>query len=231
MNGPHILRDFDLALRNLRGDVLTMASLTRQNLQRAVQGLLQRDIELCRRVIADDTEIDEYESGMDRIGMELMLRFHPVAADLRMVIASMKIATNLERISDHAVNIAKRAKKMLKRSELEEAKWIEPLYLLADHELLDATTSYADGDAELGAGLHKRDKELDRMHKKMTAALSQRLDGAVAGGRSEDFLHLIFMVRSLERVGDLSVNIGEDAVFMKSAKDIRHGGRATEGGN
>ena len=231
MNGPHILKDFDLALRTLRGDVLTMASLTRQNLARAVQGLLQRDVELCRRVIADDTEIDEYESGMDRIGMELMLRFHPVAADLRMVISSMKIATNLERISDHAVNIAKRAKKVLKRSELDEARWIEPLYQLADQELLDATTSYADGNAALGAGLHERDKELDRMHKKVTAALSQRLDGAVVGGRSEDFLHLIFMVRSLERVGDLSVNIGEDAVFMESAKDIRHGGRTAEGPN
>lgn len=205
-----------------------MASLTRQNLQRAVDGLLQRDVELCRRVIADDSEIDEFESAVDRTGMDLMLRFHPVAADLRMVISSMKIATNLERISDHAVNIAKRAKKILKRSELAEATMIEPLYHLADALLLDAVTAYVDGNAALGAGLHVRDKELDRMHKALTATLSQRLDGGGAGGRSEDILHLIFMVRSLERVGDLSVNIGEDAVFMESARDIRHGGRDPE---
>jgi phosphate transport system protein len=217
MNGPHIFKGFDQALQSLRGEVLTMASLTRQNLQRAVDGLLQRDVELCRRVIADDSEIDEFESAVDRTGMDLMLRFHPVAADLRMVISSMKIATNLERISDHAVNIAKRAKKILKRSELAEATMIEPLYHLADALLLDAVTAYVDGD-----------KELDRMHKALTATLSQRLDGGGAGGRSEDILHLIFMVRSLERVGDLSVNIGEDAVFMESARDIRHGGRDPE---
>jgi len=227
-NGPHILKDFDLALRALRGEVLGMAGLSRQNLEGAIEGLFKRDVERCRVVIADDTEVDEYETAIDRTGMDLLLRFHPVATDLRMVISSMKIATNLERISDHAVNIAKRAKKILKRSELVEVQWIEPLYQLADQQLRDAVRSYADGNAELGAGLHERDKELDRFHKKTTGLLSQRLD-AGANGRSEDFLHLIFIVRSLERIGDLAVNIGEDAVFMEIAKDIRHGGRASEG--
>jgi phosphate transport system protein len=81
-------------------------------------------------------------------------------------------------------------------------------------------SAYTDRDTVLGESLHLRDKELDRMHKRLIATFSSRLEEGGAG--TEDFLHLIFVARSLERIGDLSVNIGEDAVFLDSARDIRH---------
>jgi phosphate transport system protein len=144
-----------------------------------------------------------------------------MATDLRLVITSMKMAHNLERISDHAVNIAKRSKKICKAAPLEEAGLTEPLYLLADKLLRDALLAYTDANAELGESLKARDKELDRLHKQMIASLSGRLEDAQ--GRSEHLLHLIFVARSIERIGDLAVNIGEDAVFLGEARDIRHG--------
>lgn len=217
---PHIIRAFDQAITLIRTEVIAMAGQARFNLERAMEALFTRDIEKCRAVIADDTEVDEAELRIDRIGMDTLVRFHPVASDLRLVISSMKVAANLERISDHAVNIAKRARKMLARPEFAETQLVEPLYALADQQVRDALSAYTDRNAALGESLQLRDKELDKMHKRLIATFSARLEEG--GDRAEDFLHLIFVARSLERIGDLSVNIGEDAVFLDSARDIRH---------
>jgi phosphate transport system protein len=220
MQGPHILHDFDHAISSLRGEVLSMAGKARHNLERAVKALLDRNVELANAVIADDDEVDLHERHIDQLGMEILVRFHPMATDLRLVVSSMKISMNLERISDHATTIAKRARKMSANQELPDSTLIEPLYTLADHLLRDAITAYSDNDAVLGASLHARDKELDRMYKEATATFGTRIEQS--GGRSQDYLHLILVVRSLERVGDLAVNIGEDAVFLQAARDLRH---------
>jgi phosphate transport system protein len=225
MHSPHILRDFDQAISTLRGKVLEMAAKARHNLERAVRALLERNPELANAVIADDDEVDESERIIDHLGMDILVRFHPVATDLRLVVSSMKISMNLERISDHATNIAKRAKKVSAGQQLPDVTLIEPLYTLADHLLRDAISAYSDRNAVLGAALHARDKELDRLHKSVTATLGSRIEQG--GGRSEDYLHLILIVRSLERVGDLATNIGEDAVFLEAAKDLRHASAAT----
>ncbi len=217
---PHILRDFDAAITRLRSDVLAMAAKTRVNFERSVTAALERNAELANAVIADDDEVDDLERAVDRLGMDILARYQPVASDLRLVVSSMKIAMNLERISDHATNIAKRARKMSRNGELPDANLIEPLYTLADNLLRDAVAAYSDADAGLGASLHARDKELDKLHKQATATYAARIDGTA--GRGEDYVHLILIVRSLERVGDLAVNIGEDAVYLEAARDLRH---------
>jgi len=217
---PHIIRDYDTAIRHLQEDLLNMAALTRQNLEQAMQALLRSDIDLANTVIAADSDVDELERLVDQTGMEILVRFHPVATDLRMIIASMKISTNLERISDHAVGIAKRARKIYRCQPMQEVQWIEPLYTHAYALLRDAMDSYANHDPVLGQSLHDKDKELDRLHKQLTRTLSEQLESP--DGSSASWLHLIFIARSLERIGDLSVNIGEETVFLESAKDIRH---------
>lgn len=225
MNQQHIFHELDNTMNALKDKVLLMASLTRQNLERSIHALLNRDIDLARSVIGDDTEVDELEMKIDQIGMDILLRFHPVATDLRLVITSMKMAHNLERISDHAVNIAKRAKKICKSTDTVETTIIEPLYTKAEKLLRDALLAYTDANPELGLGLKLADAELDAEHKQVIAMLSGRLENA--GPRAENLLHLIFVARSLERIGDLSVNIGEDSVFLSEARDIRHEHRKT----
>ena len=220
MTSPHILQDFDHAIASFRAELLAMAGKARHNLERAMRALLERNEELANAVIVDDTDVDDHERRIDELGMEILTRFHPLASDLRLVISAMKISGNLERISDHATNIAKRARKMSAHPEIQEVTLIEPLYTLADQLLRDAIASFSDRDANLGASLHARDKELDRMHKSVTSIYGERIENQ--SGRSEDYLHLILVVRSLERVGDLAVNIGEDAVFLEAAKDLRH---------
>jgi phosphate transport system protein len=220
MNQPHIFHEIDNVMGNLKDKILLMASLTRQNLERSIEALLTRNIDLARMVIGDDSEVDELEVRIDALGMDILVRFHPVASDLRQVITSMKMAHNLERISDHAVNIAKRAKIICKSSETVESAIIEPLYTMAEKLLRDAMLAYTDQNTLLGESLKSGDKELDTAHKEVTALLSSRLESA--GSRAENLLHLIFVSRSLERIGDLAVNIGEDSVFLSEARDIRH---------
>lgn len=219
-SAPHIIKDFDLALAVLKGDLLTMAAKTRHNLERAIQALLQRDGELANSVIADDDEVDELERSIDKSGIALLVKYHPMASDLRFVISSMKISVNLERISDHATNIAKRAKKINTTPELGDVTLLEPIYTMADELLRDAISSYSDSNGHLGASLHVRDKELDKLYKATTAKFGTRIQEVE--GRSHEYVHLIFIARSLERVGDLASNIGEDAVYVELAKDLRH---------
>lgn len=216
----HIFRDYDTTLRQFQELLLTMAALTRQNLEHAIKALLLNDNDLAHEVIAADNDVDELERKVDHLGLEALLRFHPVATDLRMIIASMKISTSLERISDHAVGIAKRARKLNQLGAQAEAQWLEPLYSLAYSLLRDAMDSYTNHDPALGESLHEKDREIDRLHKHLTRSYSAKLEAHE--GPPESWLHLIFVSRSLERIGDLSVNIGEETVFLESAKDIRH---------
>jgi phosphate transport system protein len=104
----HINSSFDAALYGLKNDVLMMSSLTDRMFQTAVEGLLNRDSDLCRQVVADDEEIDALEKKLDLEGIKLLVRFQPVASDMRKVISAMKISTSLERIADGSVTIAQR---------------------------------------------------------------------------------------------------------------------------
>ena len=108
----HISSSFDAALYGLKNDVLMMSSLTDRIFQAAVEGLLNRDSDLCSQVVADDDEIDLLEKKVDLDAINLLVRFQPVASDMREVISAMKISTCLERIADQSVTIARRAKRL-----------------------------------------------------------------------------------------------------------------------
>lgn len=219
-DSPHILGSFEQALREARNHVMRMASIAEQNLEHAVRGLLTRNAEHCNEAIAEEEEVNQLERRIDADSFEILMRYNPVASDLREIIAGMKVASNLERISDEARNIARRARKLLKHPEIPEAHLIEPVYEQAASILRDAMRAYAEGNTELAISLYARDKELDSAHREVIRELSKRMDRDA--DQVKQFLHLVFMVRSLERVGDLAVNIGEDAVFLINAEDIRH---------
>src|ERR1700694_6074094 len=102
----HILGTFDEALASLRNNVLMMAGLTERSLDRAMKGLFQRDDDLCTHAIADDEEIDQLEKQIDKDGVDVLLRFQPVAFDLRRVVSAMTLSPYIERVGDQATTIA-----------------------------------------------------------------------------------------------------------------------------
>ena len=219
-DSTHTLGNFETALREARESVFRMASIAEQNLEYSIRGLLTRNTELCNEAIAEDDEVNAQERKIDLDSFHILMRYNPVASDLREVIAGMRVANNLERISDEAQNIARRGRKILRKPEISEVVLIEPLYEKAVSLLRDGMKSYAEGDTELALTLYDRDRELDGAHNEVIRELTRLIDKD--SERIKALLHLIFIVRSLERVGDHAVNIAEDGIFLESAADVRH---------
>lgn len=216
----HILGTFDEALSSLRNNVLMMAGLAERTLDRAIKGLLQRDDNLCTTAIADDEEIDQLEKQIDKDGIDVLLRFQPVASDLRRVVAAMKLSPNIERIADQATNIARRARKLNRHPALPEVEIIGPIQASAMAMFKDAIDAFAREDVELGREVVARDKDLDHLNKLANRKLTDRMAQDPKALRG--YLNLIFISRCLERVGDHATNIAEDAVYAAAAEDIRH---------
>jgi len=216
----HILGTFDEALSSLRNNVLMMAGLAERTLDRAVKGLLQRDDNLCTTAIADDEEIDQLEKQIDKEGVDVLLRFQPVASDLRRVVAAMKLSPNIERIADQATNIARRARKLNRHPPLPEVEIIVPIQAHAMAMFKDSIDAFAREDVDLGRAVVARDKDLDHMNKMANRRLTDRM--AQDPKQLRGYLNLIFISRFLERVGDHATNIAEDAVYAAAAEDIRH---------
>jgi phosphate transport system protein len=216
----HISSSFDAALYGLKNDVLMMSSLTDRIFQTAFEALLKRDSELCDHVVAEDEEIDILEKQVDQDGVKLLIRFHPVASDMREVVSAMKVSANLERIADQSVSIARRAKHLNNRPAVRELALLEPLYRLAVTIFRDSMRAFADADYELARTLKLQDRKLDALTNDVNEKLVERASWDPKLVPS--YVDLIFVARALERVGDHATNIAEDSFWRDQAADIRH---------
>ena len=216
----HILGTFDEALSALRNNVLMMAGLTERSLERAMKGLFNRDDNLCVTAIADDEEIDHLEMQIDKDGVAILLRFQPVASDLRRVVSAMKLSSNLERLGDQATNVARRARKLNQHPPLSEVDLIVPMRDKAMAMFKDSVDAYVREDVELARAIVPRDQALDELNHIVSRKLIQRM--AQDRDQLRGYLNLMFVARALERVGDHATNIAEDAVYAAAAEDIRH---------
>jgi phosphate transport system protein len=197
-----------------------MSSLADRILQTAFEAFLTRKSELCDRVVAEDEEIDSLEKQVDQDGVGLLIRFHPVATDMRQVVSAMKISTNLERIGDQSVTIARRAKRLNFRPLVSEVALLEPAYQQALGIFRDSIRAFAESDCTLAQTLKPRDRELDAL----TTDIGENLVARATADPENvpSYLDLIFVARALERVGDHATNIGEDSFWRDQATDIRH---------
>jgi phosphate transport system protein len=216
----HILTTFDEALSHLRNDLLTMVELAERGLYRAINGLLQRDDTLCAQAIADDEEVDRLEKQIDKAGVEILLRYQPVASDLRQVVSVMKLSPDIERIADEATNIAEAASRLNEHPPLAEVNLIVPIQAHAISMFKDSFDAFLREDVELARAVVNRDKQLDDMNAAANRQLTERMMQDCHQLRG--YLNLILISRCLERVGDHATNIAEDAVYAASAEDIRH---------
>jgi phosphate transport system protein len=164
-----------------------MASLTDRNLQNAMTCLLDRNPELCAITVGDEKEVNTLEKKIDSDRVEILLRFQPVASDLRQVVSTMKLGSNLERIADQAVKIARRSRKLTMEPELDEAIALGPLCAI----FRDSIRAYVDGDTELARSLAARDREIDQMNHDIADDLTAKM--ADQPDRIPDYLKLLFI--------------------------------------
>ncbi len=193
MISKHILGTFDEALGTLRRNVLMMSSLTTRSLDNSLNGLFQRDDDACATAIADDEEIDQLEKQVDKDGIDLLLRFQPVASDLRRVVSAMKLCSNLERMGDQAVNIARKARKLNQHPVLPEVGLIEPMRVHAMKMFQDSVEAYVNENVALARGLKMRDKTLDEMNANVSRQLTECM--AQDPDQLRGYLNLMFIAR------------------------------------
>lgn len=208
MPGKHILASFDEALTGMKEDVIKLGVLCRTNLGLSVTALLQRELEHVAEVLASQDEMVTLANSIDEDAMNLIVRFQPVASDLRFVLASMKVAANLERISSHVVKIAKRTPKILSIAEVTEVTLLEPIFLRADQALGQAIVAYTDSNPDLVSELSEEDEEIDKLYKKARKTYTSAIEDSPENYK--ELIHLMFVARSLERIGDHAVHIAEN---------------------
>jgi phosphate transport system protein len=152
--------------------------------------------------------------------VDVLLRFQPVASDLRRVVSAMKLSPNIERVADQATNIARRARKLNRHPALPEVQLISPLHAHAISMFKDSIDAFVREDVQLARAIIPRDDDLDEMNASTSSQLIERM--AQDPEQLRGYLNLIFIARCLERVGDHATNIAEDAVYAVAAEDIRH---------
>lgn len=217
----HILKNYDTDLAQLQDSVIEMGGAALSALEKSLKGLMEGDRELCSDIIDEDEAIDAAEKKIDEQGMSILLRFNPVASDLRLVLSSINICRSIERIGDHAVTCAKRSRKILKAGGCDEVRLLEPLFLEAEKIVSAAITAFSDVDEEGALAVIEMDSQVDKIHRNLSKSLSSKIAES-SENNTESLLNILFISRSLERIGDLAVNIAEDIVFITSAEDIRH---------
>jgi len=213
-------RHFHDELSHVKVRLLTMSGEAEAALGLAVEALLERDGEKARRVIAGDRVIDSMEVEIEEQCINLLALQQPMARDLRMLTSALKIANDLERVGDHAVNIAQSTERLTQARPITPEPEIVEMARLARDMLSDALEAFIRGDAAAGREVCIRDDKVDALHRSVFRILLTHMmeDPHMIGAGMELFL----VSRNLERVADLATNIGEDVVFLVEGKSIKH---------
>jgi phosphate transport system protein len=213
-------RHFHDELSELKVTLLNMSGDAQAALAAAVEALLQRDGRKAEDVIAQDRELDRQENEIEEKVIRLLATQQPMARDLRFLTAAMKIANDLERVGDHAVNIAQSAERLLVNRPIVPEPELVEMVRQARTMLADALDAFVRGDAQAGRAICRRDDGVDALHQSMFRILLTHMmeDPHIIGAAMDLFL----VSRNLERVADLATNIAEDVVFLVEGKSIKH---------
>jgi len=215
-----LLRHFDQELENLKQDLLRMAALAETAVGKSLVSITHRDSDLARDVITDDITLNRMELAIEEQAFKLLALRQPVATDLRLTVASMRIATELERIGDQAVNIAERALELNSRPPLELPIDIKVMADLALGMVRTSIDAFVNQDPKLALQVCQRDVEVDILDDEY---IQKILDCMIKESRWVTRLHhFIIVVRNLERIADLATNIAEDIVFIIEGRVIKH---------
>jgi phosphate transport system protein len=213
-------RHFHEELNAVKARLLAMSGEAEAALGLAVEALLEREGEKARQVIRNDRIIDNMEMEIEEQCINLLALHQPMARDLRMLTSALKISNDLERVGDHAVNIAQSAERLAEARAITPEPEIVEMARLSREMLSDALEAFIRGDAQAGRDVCRRDDKVDALHKSVFRILLTHMmedPHTISSG-----MELFLVSRNLERVADLATNIGEDVVFLVEGKSIKH---------
>jgi len=217
MKSPRL---FDQELEDLKQNLLRMAEMAENAVSKSVVSVTDRNSELAREVITDDIALNRLELAIDEQGLKLLALRQPMAADLRLITAAIRIATELERIGDQAVNIAERALELNSREPVEIPIDLKMMADIALGMVRTSIDAFVQQDPRLAIRVCQRDVEVDLLDDEYIQKL---LNCMIQESRWVMRLHhFIIIVRNLERIADLASNIAEDIVFIVEGRVIKH---------
>jgi phosphate transport system protein len=214
-------RHFHEQLDQLKQRLLDMSERAESLVDLAVDALLRRDAGRADAVIQGDSELDLLEVEIEGLAVSLLALQQPMARDLRFIISAIKISSDLERVGDHAVNIAQSTQRLVEmKSNITPDPEIEDMARRARLMLGDSLDAFVRADGVLGREVCRRDDQVDALHDSLfRILLTQMLEDTTTISAE---LELFLVSRNLERVADLATNIAEDAVYLAEGKTIRH---------
>lgn len=212
----HMLRELD----KLKRKMLSLSALAEESLRKAVEALEKRDAALARRIIDADYEIDQMEVEVEEDCLKLLALYQPVAIDLRFVIATIKINSDLERIGDLAVNIAERAEYLAMHDRVDVPFDFAGMAEKARMMVRRALDSLVNMDARLARQVCAADDEVDAMNRRMYDQVKDAMRRHPEW--IDQLVHILSTSRHLERVADHATNIAEDVIYMIEGEIVRH---------
>jgi phosphate transport system protein len=213
-------RHFDEQISDLKHQLLLMSGRAEEIIRKSLEALARRDIALCEEVFKDDAAIDRMEIDIEEGCIQLLALQQPLASDLRLITSALKISSDLERVGDHAVNIAGCAKALATKAPVKPLADLSELAEKSIAMLRDALDAFVRGDAEAARLLVRRDDEVDALNRQVFAELMRRM---IADPQQvERSMTLVLVGRNLERIADLATNVAEEVVFIAEARIIKH---------
>jgi phosphate transport system protein len=214
------VRHFEQELQHLTSKLLEMSALVESAIYRSVQGVVERNEELAQQVLKNETRVNQLEIEIDDLAISLLALQAPLAADLRLVTAAIKINNDLERMGDLSVSIAQSALALVREPLIRPLIDIPHIAGLAQGMVRKALDAFVSRDAELARSVLASDDAVDNMR---TASYHELISFMEKNPQQiSQALYLLSVIRNLERIADHATNVAEDVLFLVKGIDVRH---------
>lgn len=213
-------RHFEMELDQLRTMLIRMGSLVEEQIECGVKAVTEADESLAKLVIERDKKVDEYDNSIDQQCMRIFALAQPVAIDLRLLMAALKINNELERIGDIAVNLAERVPPLISFKEMVQSTRLREMAHAAREMVKGAIDSFVNNDPGLADKVLKSDDLIDSIDQQMFQLMVSKMKESPKF--IEPAVHLVILSRHLERLADHATNIAEDVIFLVNARIIKH---------
>ena len=211
---------FQQSLEDLKENLLVMAGLAEQAIQRAIEAYRTRDLSICDLVSRSEIAINRMERDIDQAALDLLAMEQPMAVDLRFILSVIKINSDLERVGDAAKSISERVRHIEKTAAAELPVDIPRMAGLAAGMVRKSLQAFIEGDAELARTVLTMDEAVDQMNRAAFKSLTKVMEEQ--SQIAAQALNALMICRSLERVGAHATNIAEDIIFWVRGDDVRH---------
>ena len=218
MASTHSVKSFDEQLHRLRDTLVRMGGLVESQIASSIQALVRRDPDLAMATVDGDRRIDEMERTIDELAVQMLALRQPVATDLRLIVGSIRMAADLERMADYAKNVAKRSIALSQMAPVTPAHAVPRMGRVVQEMVQQVLDAFVHRDVDKAMAVWNRDEELDAMHDSLFRELITHM---MEDPRNiTPSTHLLFIAKNIERIGDHATNVAEMVHYQVTGRTI-----------